>query len=153
MLQAYCAARILMSTPTRLILWLRPSPKHHTASTLLSAECCVLLLSFTGWPLSVCHREVRVTWQTYEAGRPAVKYGLQPGNYSQVQYGTFSTYSADDLCSQPASAWGYSSPGIINTAVLQNLQPGTTYYYSYGQEVSRKLLRNAQGTCHQGFKQ
>lgn len=93
-----------------------------------------------------------MTWQTYEAGRPAVKYGLQPVNYSQVQYGTFSTYSADDLCSQPASVWGYSSPGIINTAVLQNLQPGTTYYYIYGQEVSRKLL-GREGPSHQGFKQ
>jgi hypothetical protein len=60
--------------------------------------------------------------------------------YSQQQYGTYSTYSAADMCSQPAAAWGYSSPGFINTAVLKGLAPSTTYYYVYGQEVSSSRL-------------
>jgi hypothetical protein len=67
-----------------------------------------------------------------------VKYGTAPGLYSQQQYGTYTTYSADDMCSQPAAAWGYSSPGFINTAVLKGLAPNTTYYYVYGQEVRNK---------------
>lgn len=89
--------------------------------------------------LSLCLdgcREVRVTWTTQEGSAPAVKYGAAPGVYSQQQFGTYSTYSAADMCSQPAAAWGFSSPGFINTAVLKGLAPSTTYYYVYGQEVS-----------------
>lgn len=86
-------------------------------------------------PVCLSRREVRVSWQTAAAGKPLVKFGLSPGSYSQQQFGTYSTYTAADLCSQPANAWGYSTPGFINTAVLQGLQPNTTYYYMFGDEV------------------
>jgi hypothetical protein len=76
-----------------------------------------------------------VSWQTQQAGVPLVKYGVASGQYSQQQYGTYSSYSAADLCGPPANAWGYITPGFINTAVLQGLQPNTTYYYVYGDQV------------------
>jgi hypothetical protein len=77
-----------------------------------------------------------VSWATQETGSPEVRFGTAPGAYILRQFGTYSSYTAADMCSQPANAWGYSSPGVINTAVLQQLAPNTTYYYTFGQEVS-----------------
>jgi hypothetical protein len=76
-----------------------------------------------------------VTWSTQLGSGPMVKYGKVSRTYTKQQFGTYSTYAASDMCNQPASAWGYSSPGVINTAVLQGLEPNTTYFYTYGQEV------------------
>lgn len=66
-------------------------------------------------------------------------FGTASGVYSQQRTATYSTYGAADMCSQPASAWGYSSPGVINTAVLKGLAPNTTYYYVFGQEVGAQV--------------
>lgn len=82
-----------------------------------------------------------MSWTTRAGSAPVVKYGTAPGVYSQQQYGTYTTYTADDMCSQPAAAWGYSSPGFINTAVLKGLAPNTTYYYVHGQEVRKEGRR------------
>lgn len=76
-----------------------------------------------------------MTWTTQLGSAPVVKYGKVSRTYTKQQYGTYSTYTAADMCNQPASAWGFSSPGVINTALLQGLEPNTTYFYVYGQEV------------------
>jgi hypothetical protein len=81
-----------------------------------------------------------VSWTTQDAGAPEVRFGTIPGAYALRQFGTYSSYAAADMCSQPANAWGYSSPGVINTAVLQQLAPNTTYYYIFGQEVGPARL-------------
>ena len=63
-----------------------------------------------------------------------VNWGLKPGTSSTQQQApsSTSTYTAEDLCNTPANSTGWASPGVIHTAIMTALQPGTRYYYSVG---------------------
>jgi len=87
-------------------------------------------LALTGYEESM-----RVTWSTQEAGAPVVRWGTAPGQYLSKASGTSSTYTAADLCAEPANGMGWKTPGMINTALMTGLQPNTRYYYVVGDPV------------------
>jgi hypothetical protein len=77
-----------------------------------------------------------VQWTTRDAGQaPIAKYGTAAGNYGDVAPGRTSTYAREDLCGGVANSTGFLDPGLFHTAILTGLQPDTTYFYSYGNEV------------------
>ena len=63
-----------------------------------------------------------------------VKYGTDPSAMSEVIMGNISkTYTAADMCNAPANdVNNFVDPGYIHDVLLNNLIPGTRYYYSYG---------------------
>lgn len=81
-------------------------------------------------------RGIRVTWHTRDVGTPMVRWGTQPGVYTDVAYASYDTYQQQDMCAAPARTTGWISPGTINTAKLRKLQANTKYYYKYGDDVS-----------------
>jgi hypothetical protein len=80
--------------------------------------------------------QIKVTWVSNEAKSPQVKYGTRPGVYSHTAPATSFTYTAKDLCGPPATTFGWRDPGMIHYAVMKNLNPGTKYYYVYGDQQS-----------------
>ena len=44
------------------------------------------------------------------------------------------SYSASDMCGSPAIDFGYRDPGLLHRAKLTGLQPGSTYYYTCGDD-------------------
>lgn len=81
-------------------------------------------------------REVLVQWITRDMGEPTVQWGLRPGNYSQEEVGSYSTYGRSDMCGAPANTTGYLFPGIMNNALMAGLPPSTRIYYRVGDPVS-----------------
>lgn len=81
-------------------------------------------------------REVLVQWITRDMGEPTVQWGLRPGNYSQEEVGTYSTYGRSDMCGAPANTTGYLFPGIMNNALMAGLPPSTRIWYRVGDPVS-----------------
>ncbi|CAL8471735.1 g11277 [Coccomyxa elongata] len=71
-------------------------------------------------------------WTTRDAGRPAVRWGREPGILTEQNGGSFSTYTRLQMCGAPANSTGWVDPGWLNYAALTGLQPGTRYYYTVG---------------------
>ena len=80
-----------------------------------------------------------VQWLTRDAGTPTVRYGLSPVTLSSTQTGNTTTYSREDMCGAAANSYGWIDPGTMNNVILTDLEPGTVYYYAYGDPVSLYL--------------
>ncbi|CAF3957658.1 unnamed protein product [Rotaria magnacalcarata] len=68
---------------------------------------------------------------------PQCQYGLNPLSLEFHQNGTTTTYTASDMCEGKANAWGpqaFIDPGYMHTILLEDLQPGTIYYYRVGND-------------------
>lgn len=66
---------------------------------------------------------------------PLVQYGVDPSTMSVVKGNISKTYTAADMCAEPAGdVNAFVDPGYIHDVLLTNLKPGTRYYYSYGSE-------------------
>jgi hypothetical protein len=76
-----------------------------------------------------------VQWVTRDAGKPSVRWGNASGQLMHTALGDSSTYTAADLCGAPANTSGWMDPGWLHGAVMEGLQPGTRYWYQYGDEV------------------
>jgi hypothetical protein len=63
-------------------------------------------------------------WVTRQSATPTVHYGLNSNNLTSTQQGQVKTYTP-----------GYWQ-GYINTVLLYNLSPGTTYYYQVGSDLT-----------------
>lgn len=79
---------------------------------------------------------MRVTWTTANAASPVVRYGTKPGEYTMSMTAQSTTYNQNSMCGEPAKSRGWISPGLIHTAILQNLQPDVQYYYIVGDDSS-----------------
>ena len=78
-----------------------------------------------------------IQWSTRDAGRPEVRWGTEAGHFTASSQGSSVTYTREDLCDAPATTTGWIDPGFTNNAIMTGLQPGTRYYYAYGDEVGR----------------
>lgn len=74
-------------------------------------------------------------WVTRDAGSPAVRWGTRSGAHEWSAAGDSLTYTRADMCGAPANASGWVDPGWLHGAVMAGLQPSTTYFYQYGDEV------------------
>eukprot|EP01035_Chromulina_nebulosa_P018126 gene18126-23780_t len=63
-----------------------------------------------------------------------VEYGTSTDNLTKIT-GSFKTYSANQMCSSPATSTAapyFSTPGNQHKVTLTDLSPSTLYYYRYG---------------------
>lgn len=80
-------------------------------------------------------REMRVSWTSAAVETPEVRYGSQQDALDRSVTATAGSYSASDMCGEPAtqiSAQRYRDPGQLFSAVLKDLTPGETYFYTVG---------------------
>ena len=69
----------------------------------------------------------------YTGDSPVVWYGTSKDKLSMQADATTKTYKREDMCAFPAnSIVAFRDPGLIHDALLTGLQPGVTYYYSFG---------------------
>lgn len=80
-------------------------------------------------------REMRVSWTSAAVDTAEVLYGQQQDALDRSVVATARSYAASDMCEEPAtqiSAKLYRNPGQLYSAVLKDLTPGETYFYSVG---------------------
>lgn len=82
--------------------------------------------------------EMYVQFSTGDSGESIVEFAKksstadEPTNWIKVK-GTSTTYSATDMCQEPATSLsGFVSPGHLHTVKLVNLEPNTDYIYRVG---------------------
>jgi len=80
--------------------------------------------------------QVVVHWVTRDMGKaPQVQWGRASGSYARSALArgpSPKTYTRDDMCGAPANSSGWFDPGWMHSAVMDDLIPGETYYYRYG---------------------
>ena len=76
---------------------------------------------------------IMVMWNTLDSSTPQVYYGLDSAaaDLHTVAAET-TTYTADDLCGEPATTLGWRNPGLLHSAVIGPLKPGATPTYKVG---------------------
>lgn len=79
--------------------------------------------------------QMRVEWTTRDRGNPVVKWGSEPGHYTNITSASSHTYARADMCYAPASTIGWVDPGMFHSALLEGLEPVSRYYYIVGDEV------------------
>ena len=65
------------------------------------------------------------------------RYGTSPDSLAGVVTGSTTTYTAADMCDQPANTTSqvyFRSPGFLHAATLTGLAPRTVYYYQFGND-------------------
>jgi hypothetical protein len=70
------------------------------------------------------HTSIAVLWVTRQSATAEIRYGVSPNSLTTTATGKVTTYTP-----------GYWH-GWINSVVLTNLMPGTTYYYQVGSDVT-----------------
>ena len=76
--------------------------------------------------------EMVVQWTTAQNSTQTLNYGLAADNLNNTigDDDVFTTsYTADDMCGDPANSTGWHDPGFMQSAVVVNLQPNTEYFY------------------------
>jgi len=84
--------------------------------------------------LSHLPNALTLTWSSKTHINPQVKYGVKSGKYDFHSIPKTITYEREDLCGGLATGAGWRDPGEIHTALLNNLEYNTTYYYIFGDE-------------------
>ncbi|XP_062502844.1 uncharacterized protein LOC134179856 [Corticium candelabrum] len=79
-------------------------------------------------------RTISVSWVSGAVSNPQVKWGELSEKYSHWSKAVWSTYSASDLCGEPAATLGWREPGWLIAANITNLLPDTFYYYIVGDD-------------------
>ncbi|DBA00425.1 TPA: hypothetical protein N0F65_012956 [Lagenidium giganteum] len=85
---------------------------------------------------------MRVMWISDFTPGHAVWYGKDPEHLDQFEAATYNTYHATEMCQYPAMSVtprNFREPGMIYDAVMDDLEPGATYYYYVGNQEDRQL--------------
>ncbi|BDA43217.1 probable inactive purple acid phosphatase 27 [Coccomyxa sp. Obi] len=102
-------------------------------------------LALTGDPT-----EMRVSWKTDGSGcggrlhwaKDGDNLLMSPPSLNQSLPSEESSYSADDMCSEPAISYDFDPPHL-HSAVMTGLVPGERYQYSIGQHLPVRSFRAA----------
>ncbi|KAE8648459.1 nucleotide pyrophosphatase/phosphodiesterase-like [Cucumis sativus] len=78
---------------------------------------------------------MRLSWVSGDQNPQQVQYGKDGTRKTSI----VSTFSQNDMCNtsriqSPAKDFGWHDPGFIHSAVMTQLQPSTTYSYTYGSD-------------------
>lgn len=85
--------------------------------------------------LASANEEMRVMFVTRDPVKSYVRYGLSSDNLSFQTETAFLTYQQSDMCDSPANTdLGWREPGYIHDAVMDNLEPGQSYFYQVGSD-------------------
>ena len=80
-----------------------------------------------------------IAWNCEDQDKPTVKWGTQSGKYTHSTGVVDSrTYQIDEMCDRiisPAGRQGWFDPGQLLNATMSGLEPGTLYYYTFGDET------------------
>lgn len=71
-------------------------------------------------------------WTTRDVGRPVARYGRSRAALDFAAPAASATYTAAEMCGEPATTFGFLPPGQLHTAVLSGLEPGAAYAYQVG---------------------
>lgn len=85
--------------------------------------------------LSSDETAVRVMFVTRDPLRSQVRFGEDGDELGNTVDATSVTYSQIDMCDEPASSYGWRSPGYIHNVVMGGLNPGSRYFYRVGSNV------------------
>lgn len=79
--------------------------------------------------------EIRVSWANSATAPPQfLQWGFSSGHYIHRAPSTYTTYTASDLCGEPATTFGWRDPGLLHTYVITGLTVGQRVYYVYGND-------------------
>ena len=99
----------------------------------------------TGIHLALGNRvdEMTVNFKTgFNGGRPFVQYGLTKDSMLLSAIGTSHTYTAQEMCQEPATQeepGKFIPPGMLHVVTLTHLEPNTTYYYKVASKHEGEL--------------
>lgn len=83
--------------------------------------------------------QMLVVWNSrHNDDNPAVQWGYSSGVYTNTAFAESTTYTAEDLCGEPATTHGWFPPHWWLYARITGLQPGSgaIVYYRYGSAVN-----------------
>lgn len=72
-----------------------------------------ITLALTGDPT-----EMRVTWNSASPDNAVLIYGFEGTTHNFTLKPNTTTYSAEDLCGEPAKTQGWREPGYIHTVII-----------------------------------
>lgn len=72
-----------------------------------------ITLALTGNPT-----EMRVTWNSASSSNALLVYGVEGTSQNHTVIPNTSTYTANDMCGNPAKTQGWRDPGYIHTAII-----------------------------------
>ncbi|KJE91696.1 hypothetical protein CAOG_02793 [Capsaspora owczarzaki ATCC 30864] len=76
--------------------------------------------------------EMSLMWTSRKAAMPIALLGTSTTSVTTTFNATTTSYSASDMCGEPATSYGYRPAGLIHTVIFTGLQPRTRYYYVFG---------------------
>ncbi|DAZ95963.1 TPA: hypothetical protein N0F65_009264 [Lagenidium giganteum] len=79
--------------------------------------------------------EMAVMFNSASNKTPSVQYGRDPDKLDKELTGTFTTYTASDMCHSPANITGqawFRDPGYMHKVVLTGLDHDQRYFYRFG---------------------
>eukprot|EP01147_Barroeca_monosierra_P007619 gene7619-9881_t len=92
-----------------------------------------ITLALTGDPT-----EMRVTWNSASPDNAVLIYGFEGTTHNFTLKPNTTTYSAEDLCGEPAKTQGWREPGYIHTVIITGLKPGISKIWYQCQSKNRR---------------
>jgi hypothetical protein len=73
-----------------------------------------------------------VQWTTLNSTHAGVRWRAEGEKNQRSALSEVQTYTREEMCGEPASGIGWSDPGLLHWAVMEDLKPGSRYVYSVG---------------------
>ncbi len=87
--------------------------------------------------------EMRIQWTSGTKATPTVNYGYSTTQLNHVAMGVSRTYTANDMCTEPATNPKYFiDPGFLHDVILTKLPPNIIIFYQFGSEYAMSPVYN-----------